>query len=128
MSSAQSARYHKISYSAEAIDALLTDLFIESHRTAPEEVVLDLDATDIPLYGHQPESCAKIFTRALTRGNQTLRTRHSNGNEGGASTVSLKNAWRTQSASYGEKCGLKPCPVTKTGHLSSFSAACEVVP
>ncbi len=53
--SAQSARYHKISYSAEAIDALLTEIFIESHRTAPEEVVLDLDATDIPLYGHQPE-------------------------------------------------------------------------
>ena len=27
----------------------------ESHRSAPEQVVLDLDATDIPLYGHQPE-------------------------------------------------------------------------
>lgn len=48
-------RYHKIGYSAEAIDRLLGDLFIESHSTAPDEVVLDLDATDIPLYGHQPE-------------------------------------------------------------------------
>ncbi len=38
-----------------AIDRLLVDLYIESHATAPTEVVLDLDATDIPLYGHQPE-------------------------------------------------------------------------
>lgn len=50
-----SKRYHKIDYSAEKIDALLLDLFIESHAQAPEQIVLDLDATDIPLYGHQPE-------------------------------------------------------------------------
>jgi hypothetical protein len=48
-------RYHKIGYSPEAIDHLLADLYIESHATAPREIVLDLDATDIPLYGHQPE-------------------------------------------------------------------------
>jgi hypothetical protein len=51
----RSRRYHKISYSAEAIDRLLTDLYIESHPTMPDQIVLDLDATDIPLYGHQPE-------------------------------------------------------------------------
>jgi hypothetical protein len=51
----RSARYHKIGYSPEAIDRLLVDLFIESHTTPPKEIVLDLDATDIPLYGHQPE-------------------------------------------------------------------------
>ena len=50
-----SKRYHKIDFSAEKIDALLCDLFIESHREAPDQIVLDLDATDIPLYGHQPE-------------------------------------------------------------------------
>ena len=48
-------RYHKIGYSAEAIDRLLGELYIESHTTAPDQIVLDLDATDIPLYGHQPE-------------------------------------------------------------------------
>ncbi len=48
-------RYHKIDYEPEKIDALLCDLFVESHTTPPEEVVLDLDATDIPLHGHQPE-------------------------------------------------------------------------
>ncbi len=51
----RSLRYHKIAYSAEAIDRLLTDLFIESHAAPPTQIVLDLDATDIPLYGHQPE-------------------------------------------------------------------------
>jgi hypothetical protein len=50
-----SKRYHKIDYQAEKIDALLVDVFIESHAQQPEEIVLDLDATDIPLYGHQPE-------------------------------------------------------------------------
>jgi hypothetical protein len=51
----RSSRYHKISYSAESMDRLLTDLYLESHSAAPEQIVLDLDATDIPLYGHQPE-------------------------------------------------------------------------
>jgi len=46
-------RYHKIRYSAEAIDALLVDIFLEAHRKAPEQIVLDLDATDTPLHGRQ---------------------------------------------------------------------------
>jgi hypothetical protein len=48
-------RYHKIAYSAEALDRLLADLYSESHTTPPSEIVLELDATYIPLYGHQPE-------------------------------------------------------------------------
>jgi hypothetical protein len=51
----RSLRYHKISYSPRAVDRLLADLYLESHTTPPTEIVLDLDATDIPLYGHQPE-------------------------------------------------------------------------
>jgi hypothetical protein len=51
----RTGRYHKISYSAQGIDRLLVDLYIESHGAPPAEIVLDLDATDIPLYGHQPE-------------------------------------------------------------------------
>jgi len=51
----RTGRYHKIGYSAESIDRLLVDLYLESQATPPEEIVLDLDATDIPLYGHQPE-------------------------------------------------------------------------
>ena len=51
----RTGRYHKINYSPEAIDLLLIDLYLESHRAMPPQIVLDLDATDIPLYGHQPE-------------------------------------------------------------------------
>jgi hypothetical protein len=51
----RTGRYHKIGYWPEAIDRLLVDLYIESHAAPPTEIVLDLDATDIPLYGHQPE-------------------------------------------------------------------------
>jgi hypothetical protein len=46
-------RYHKISYSAAALDALLVDIFLEAHRQAPAQIVLDLDATDMPLHGQQ---------------------------------------------------------------------------
>ena len=46
-------RYKKIAYKAEAIDRLLVDVFLEAHETAPEQIVIDLDATDLPVYGHQ---------------------------------------------------------------------------
>jgi hypothetical protein len=51
----RTGRYHKVGYSAEAIDQLLGDLFMASHAAPPAQIVLDLDATDIPFYGHQPE-------------------------------------------------------------------------
>ena len=47
------SRYHKIGYSPEALDELLVDIFLEAHRQAPAEIVLDLDATDTPLHGKQ---------------------------------------------------------------------------
>jgi len=46
-------RYHKISYSAEALDALLVEIFLEAHAKPPQEIVLDLDVTDTPLHGEQ---------------------------------------------------------------------------
>ena len=46
-------RYNKIRYCAEALDELLVDLFLEAHPRAPQEIVLDLDATDTPLHGRQ---------------------------------------------------------------------------
>jgi len=50
---AAAARYHKISYADEKIDALLVDLFLEAHAAPPQRIVLDLDSTDVPLHGHQ---------------------------------------------------------------------------
>lgn len=46
-------RYHKISHDPQAIESLFVTLFLEAHRQAPEQVTLDLDATDDPLHGHQ---------------------------------------------------------------------------
>lgn len=46
-------RYHKIVPQGEAIERLWTELFLEAYREVPEEIVLDLDATDDPLHGHQ---------------------------------------------------------------------------
>jgi len=45
--------YHKIAYDGGAIERLLVDLFLESHRSPPGEIILDLDATDDPLHGEQ---------------------------------------------------------------------------
>ena len=36
-----------------AIERLFVDLFLDAHATPPEEIVLDLDATDDPLHGSQ---------------------------------------------------------------------------
>jgi len=46
-------RYKKISHDPAAIEALFVDLFIEAHDRAPQQIILDLDATDDPLHGHQ---------------------------------------------------------------------------
>src|SRR5690606_22434570 len=47
------ARYHKISHDPAAIEALFVELFMGAHAAAPEEIVLDLDATDDPVHGNQ---------------------------------------------------------------------------
>ena len=46
-------RYHKISHNPMAIKRLLVDLFLEAHERAPNEIILDLDATDDPVHGEQ---------------------------------------------------------------------------
>ena len=46
-------RYHKIGHDPAGIEGLLVTLFVEAHKSAPKEIILDLDATDDPLHGHQ---------------------------------------------------------------------------
>jgi len=53
LSRATPSRYHKISHDAPAIENLFVDLFLEAHTRAPAQIILDLDATDDPLHGHQ---------------------------------------------------------------------------
>jgi Transposase DDE domain group 1 len=53
LSREEPTRYHKIAYDAAAVEALFVTLFLEAHRRAPAQIILDLDATDDPLHGHQ---------------------------------------------------------------------------
>jgi Transposase DDE domain group 1 len=47
-------KYHKISYRAAEVEALFVSLFLEAHKNSrPQQIILDLDATDDPLHGHQ---------------------------------------------------------------------------
>jgi hypothetical protein len=47
------SRYHKVGHDPRAIEDLFVDLFLEAHKAPPGEIILDLDATDDPLHGHQ---------------------------------------------------------------------------
>jgi len=55
LSREQATRYHKIAHDPPAIERLFVTLFLEAHKTALPEIILDLDATDDPLHGHQEE-------------------------------------------------------------------------
>jgi hypothetical protein len=46
-------RYKKITFWKEAIDELLVKIFLESQATIPEQIILDVDTTDLPLHGKQ---------------------------------------------------------------------------
>src|ERR1700688_3122927 len=47
------SRYKKITYWKDAIDALFVDVFLQSFAETPEQIVLDLDTTDVELHGGQ---------------------------------------------------------------------------
>ena len=46
-------RYHRVAVDTGAVDRFFVDLFLDSYDEAPEEIILDFDATDDPLHGHQ---------------------------------------------------------------------------
>jgi hypothetical protein len=46
-------KYHRISHDPAAIEELFVTLFLEAHRRPPKQIILDLDATDDPIHGHQ---------------------------------------------------------------------------
>ena len=53
LSRLQPTRYHRISHNPIAIKRLLVDLFVDAHERPPQQIVLDLDATDDPVHGEQ---------------------------------------------------------------------------
>jgi hypothetical protein len=46
-------RYHKIAHDGGGIERLFVDVFLAAHKRPPKQIVLDLDATDDPMHGHQ---------------------------------------------------------------------------
>jgi hypothetical protein len=46
-------RYKKIPCRTHDVERLFVSLFLQAHARPPERVVLDLDATDDPIHGHQ---------------------------------------------------------------------------
>ena len=53
LSGARPGLYHKIGHRPAAVEAVFVQQFVAAHRTPPAQIVLDLDATDDPLHGHQ---------------------------------------------------------------------------
>ena len=53
LSRPEPTRYHRVSHITAAIETLFVDVFLEAHRRAPAQIILDLDATDDPLHGNQ---------------------------------------------------------------------------
>ncbi|MBV9183730.1 MAG: IS1380 family transposase [Acidobacteria bacterium] len=53
LSRLEPTRYHKISHNPVAIKKLMVDLFLESQNQPPNQIILDLDATDDPVHGKQ---------------------------------------------------------------------------
>ncbi len=53
LSRPEPTRYHKVGHDGAAIERLFVTLFLEAHARAPKQIILDLDATDDPLHGHQ---------------------------------------------------------------------------
>jgi len=49
----ENQKYKKIYYSEDQIDQFFVDVFVKSHRRPPDEIILDVDATDDPVHGHQ---------------------------------------------------------------------------
>jgi hypothetical protein len=47
------SRYKKITAQGRQIEDLFVELFLQAHEQPPQQIVLDLDATDNPLYGDQ---------------------------------------------------------------------------
>jgi Transposase DDE domain group 1 len=49
----EDSRYKKIICNTRAVDDLFIELFLQAYPVAPDRIVLDLDATDDPVHGHQ---------------------------------------------------------------------------
>jgi Transposase DDE domain group 1 len=47
------SRYKKITFWRDSVDELLVNVFLDAHPVAPQQIVLDIDTTDMALHGNQ---------------------------------------------------------------------------
>lgn len=50
------SRYKKITVNRASVEEFFVDVFVRSYDQAPQRIILDLDATDDPIHGHQSGS------------------------------------------------------------------------
>jgi len=48
-----SSRYHRIEHNPQAIEQLFVEIFLESHRKPPRQIIWDMDVTDDQVHGNQ---------------------------------------------------------------------------
>jgi hypothetical protein len=76
---------------------LLVSVFIESQEKAPEQIILDVDTTDLPLHGKEGLRQATAICRCIFSAENTFCAR-----DCGKPTVTLRpEAWRRLSGSSG---------------------------
>jgi len=46
-------RYKKITFWRDSVDELLVEVFLDAHTVAPEQIIVDIDTTDMALHGKQ---------------------------------------------------------------------------
>jgi len=49
----EDSRYKKIACNTRAVDDVFVELFLQAYSVPPDRIVLDVDATDDPIHGHQ---------------------------------------------------------------------------
>jgi len=63
VSSKEDSRYHRIEHDGSAIEKLLVEIFLESYRKPPKQIILDLDVTDDLVHGNQEKTFFNPYYR-----------------------------------------------------------------
>jgi hypothetical protein len=114
--SGEPGRYHRIGHGTAAIEALFVDLFLEAHRSPPRQIVLDLDATDVPLHGHQGPK-HRFGRRRLAASSTATTTPTANSR---STSSAAGTCWRPGSA--GPTSMSQPAPSRRSSTSSARSA------
>lgn len=63
-------RYRRVAVDTDAVDRFFVEVFLDSYDAPPDEIILDFDATDDPLHGHQE---GRFFHDGMDSSRDSLR-------------------------------------------------------